>query len=372
VNLRVALITYSTKPRGGVVHHALACRRIGGGRDTGTGDRARRSRRGILPYCASTAPESFPAPPRADTLEQRVADSIDALQAGLARFADEVDIFHTQDCISARAAAMVRDAGAPVTVVRTVHHLDDFTTPVLIDCQRQSVLLPDRLIVPSEDWRRRLRDEFGTDAEVVYNGVDAARFGPIDPSRRAALRRESGTAGRFVFLAVGGVEPRKGTVFLFQALAKLVADRDLDPPPALAIIGGHSFQDYIDYRTKRWECCPTSASNWAAMSFCSAPSRRRVHEWYRSADALAFPSVRKAGAGGARGDERDLPVVAQRHRRAAGIPHRRDERRAHRCGRSRLAGERHAGAHDLTRNFGNASSRAAGSRAAVHVGPRRP
>jgi glycosyltransferase-like protein len=311
VNLRVALITYSTKPRGGVVHTlSLADALVAGGTPAqviALGD----PDEGF--FRAVRAPHRIiPARPRADTLEQRVSDSIDALQAGLARFADEVDIFHTQDCISARAAAMVRDAGAPVTVARTVHHLDDFTTPVLIDCQRQSVLLPDRLIVPSEDWRRRLRDEFGTDAEVVYNGVDAARFGPIDPSRRAALRRESGTAGRFVFLAVGGVEPRKGTVFLFQALAKLVADRDLDPPPALAIIGGHSFQDYIDYRDKALGMLPDLGLELGRdVILLGTITNDEVHEWYRSADALAFPSVKEGwGLVVLEAMSADLPVVA--------------------------------------------------------------
>jgi hypothetical protein len=34
----------------------------------------------------------------------------------------------------------VRDAGADVQVVRTVHHVDDFTTQALVDCQRQAIL----------------------------------------------------------------------------------------------------------------------------------------------------------------------------------------------------------------------------------------
>ena len=41
---------------------------------------------------------------------------------------------------------------------------------------------------------------------------------------------------RFVFLSVGGIEPRKGSVHLLQALAILA--RELDPAPALVVIGG--------------------------------------------------------------------------------------------------------------------------------------
>src|SRR5262249_54576854 len=41
-----------------------------------------------------------PAPPGADTLEERVVNAVDALERGLAAIADEVDIMHTQDCIA--------------------------------------------------------------------------------------------------------------------------------------------------------------------------------------------------------------------------------------------------------------------------------
>ncbi len=311
MNTRVALVTYSTRPRGGVVHtlslaEALAARGMPvrvialGDPDEGFFREVR------VPH------HIIPAPPRADALEERVSASVDTLEQGLAAVADEVDIFHTQDCIAARAAARVRDAGAPITVVRTVHHVDDFTTQALIDCQRQSILEPDKLIVPSEDWRRRLRAEFRVDAEVVHNGVDATRFGPIDPARREALRHESGTADRFVFLSVGGVEPRKGTVFLFQALAQLLADPDLDPPPALAIIGGHSFQDYIDYRDKALAMLPDLGLELGRdVIQLGTVSDDEVHEWYRSADALAFPSVKEGwGLAVLEAMSADLPVVA--------------------------------------------------------------
>jgi glycosyltransferase-like protein len=311
VNPRVALVTYSTKPRGGVVHtlsltEALLARGTSV-RVIALGDPAEGFFRDL------PAPHHIvAAPPRADTLEERVADSIDALERGLAAIADGVDIMHTQDCIAARAAVRLRDAGAPITVVRTVHHVDDFTTAALIECQRRSILEPDLLIVPSQDWRRQLREDFGVDAQVVYNGVDAARFGPIDPVRRDALRRESGTADRFVFLAVGGVEPRKGTVFLFEALAMLMADRDLDPPPALVILGGHSFQDYIEYRDKALARLDgLGLERGRDVIQLGTVTDEEVHDWYRSADALAFPSVKEGwGLAVLEAMSADLPVVA--------------------------------------------------------------
>ena len=54
-----------------------------------------------------------------------------------------------------------------------------------------------------------------------------------------------------------------------------------------------------------------------------------LHEWYRSADALAFPSVQGGlGAGRARGHDRRPAGGRQRHRRAAGVPHRPGRRRS--------------------------------------------
>src|SRR5699024_353619 len=87
------------------------------------------------------------APVWGDTLEERVFRWIDALSADLTELAPRFDVLHPQDCISARAAARVRDAGAPVTVVRTVHHVDDFTTRALIDCQNAAITEPDEVLV---------------------------------------------------------------------------------------------------------------------------------------------------------------------------------------------------------------------------------
>jgi glycosyltransferase-like protein len=287
---RVALVTYSTKARGGVVHTlslagAMADREMPV-RLIALGNPDQDFFRPVR------APYSLvPASPPADTLEKRVFNSIDDLEAGLAKVADEVDIFHTQDCISARAAARVRDAGADVQVVRTVHHVDDFTTQALIDCQRKAIEEPDRIVVVSEDWRTRLREDNGVDAVVIHNGVDADRFVPISAARRAALRNRAGVDDRFVFLSVGGIEPRKGSVFLMEATSQLV--RELDPAPALVIVGGHSFQDYTRYRDDVLATLPGFGLELGRdIILAGSLSDEELHEWYRSADALAFPSLK--------------------------------------------------------------------------------
>lgn len=306
---RVALVSYSTKPRGGVVHTlslAEALTQQGQPvRVVSLGDPA------VGFFRPVRAPFSLvPAPPPGDTLEERVFASIDALATGLGAIAGEVDVFHTQDCISARAAARVRDAGADVRVVRTVHHVDDFTTQALVDCQRRAIEEPDQLVVVSRDWQQRLADEYGAESIVIHNGVDPGRFPAIEPAIRAATRDEVGLGARFVFLAVGGVEPRKGSVYLFEAMSILATE--FDPPPALVVVGGHSFQDYTEYREDALAMLPRLGLQLGRdVILAGTLSEASLHAWYRSADALAFPSVKEGwGLAVLEAMTADLPVVA--------------------------------------------------------------
>src|SRR5690606_6507629 len=138
----------------------------------------------------------------------------------------------------------------------------------------------------------RLKAEFGVDAEVIHNGIDARRFGPIEPERRTAVRQAAGVDDRFVFLSVGGIEPRKGTVYLFRAMARLA--RELDPPPALVVVGGHSFQDYTRYREEALAMLPELGLDLGSdVVLAGSLTDSELHAWYRSADALVFPSIKE-------------------------------------------------------------------------------
>ncbi len=253
----------------------------------------------------------LPAPSKAGTtLTDRVFAGIDTLTTGLAGLAGEFDLLHAQDCIAARAAARVRDAGRAVSVLRTVHHVDDFTTPALVDCQRQAILEPDRVLVVSEQWRRILRDEYGREADVVPNGVDPGRFPAPSAQVRAELRAQAGAGReRFVFLAVGGVEPRKGSVHAFRALARLRRD-GIDA--VLAVVGGHSFQDYTAYREASLALLPKlGLALGEDVMLLGTVSEAELAGWYHAADALAFPSVKEGwGLVVLEAMSAGLPVVA--------------------------------------------------------------
>jgi glycosyltransferase-like protein len=315
----VALVTYSVKPRGGVVHTlALAEALHQAGypvRVIALGDPAAGFFRPVqAPFTI------IPAPPSLATLEERVLASVSALAGGLAPLAARYPILHTQDCISARAACRIRDsagrpdpAGGPAgrapAVVRTVHHVDDFTSRSLIDCQRQAIVEPDWILVVSEHWRDILRLEFGRAAQVVPNGVDAARFQAADRTLAARLRRRAGAVDRPLILAVGGIEPRKGSDTLVQAVASL---RRQGRRPVLAVVGGHSFQDYRDYRERVLASLPRLGLRLDEdVVLLGTVADAELPAWYAAADVLAFPSTKEGwGLAVLEAMSAGLPVVA--------------------------------------------------------------
>lgn len=288
---RVAMLTYSTRPRGGVVHAvhlAEELHRLGAPVHLfALGDPATGFYRDVAAPC-TIAPAPAPAP----TLEERVFASVDALREALSTKGADFDIAHAEDCISARAATAIGTDGEPWLVARTVHHVDDFTTQALIDCQQRSILEPDVVFVVSGFWRELLRNDYGVDAAVVRNGVDAGRFARPDGFDPGAVRAEVGARDRFLFLTVGGIEPRKGSMQLIEAMAELRST--LDVPPVLAVVGGHSFQDYAVYRSEVLaRAADLGLEIGRDVVIVGTVDDEAMPAWFWAADAFAFPSVKE-------------------------------------------------------------------------------
>jgi len=326
----VLLACHSTRPRGGLIHtlslgEALLAEGVDA-RLVALGDPAAGLFRPTpLPYTV------VPAPPPADTLEDRVFAAVDALEAGLAALCPPGPVvLHAQDCIAARAACRIRD-GQPLTgprpgavVVRTVHHVDDFTTPALIECQLRAILDPDRVLVVSEHWRQLLADGYGVEPTVVRNGVDPDRFGQGSPGERERFREQAGAGpDTFLVLTVGGIEPRKGSVTLLEAMAD-VGEVHLPPGTrgraVLAVVGGHTFFDYRAYRDGALARLPElGLVEGRDVLLLGTVSEADLGGWYRAADAFAFPSVKEgfglvvleALAAGLPVVASDIPVFAE-------------------------------------------------------------
>ena len=177
-------------------------------------------------------------------------------------------------------------------MIRTVHHVDDFTSPSLIACQDRSIVAPDSVLCVSRPWVERLAAEFGVAAGLVHNGVDARRFRPArDDAERGAARRVAGLGERLAVLTVGGIEPRKGSLCLlegFAALRDLLPERD----PVLLIAGGTTLFDYR-HELERFSARATELGVTGHVRVLGALEPAEIERLYRAADVFAFPSVKE-------------------------------------------------------------------------------
>ncbi|GAA3630907.1 MSMEG_0565 family glycosyltransferase [Kineosporia mesophila] len=229
--MRISLLTYSTKPRGGVVHTlALAEALARAGQDVTVWTLARGGDQAFFRTVDPAVTVRAVPFPSVDgqTVGQRVLRSIDALRRA---FEGSYDVIHAQDCISANAVP---------GKVRTVHHLDHFTTAELAACHERAIVQPAAHVCVSSAVAGELYDGWGLRATVIPNGVDAARFATAVPD--CSWREKYGD---FV-LAVGGIEPRKGTIDLVRAMGIVQAVR---PGVRLLVAGGETLFDYRDYRS---------------------------------------------------------------------------------------------------------------------------
>ena len=316
--LKIALLSYSTKPRGGVVHTlALAEALAAAGQDVTVWTLGRGGDSGFFrPVDPAVRLRIVPFPdgPDGETVGERILRSIAVLGEAFAPFAAAYDIVHAQDCISANAV--------DGRCVRTVHHLDHFTTPGLAAGHERAVVEPYAHICVSAAVATELTDGWGIKAEVIPNGVAYDRFATTDPAARADWRAR---LGRYL-LTVGGIEPRKGSLDLLEAYALLRAEH---PDVRLVIAGGETLFDYRDYRAC-WEA--RAAELGVEPMVLGQVAEDDLPSLVAAAEAFAFPSVKEgfglaameALAAGVPLVVRDLPVLREvfgRTARFAATPH---------------------------------------------------
>ena len=294
MSLRVAMLTYSVRPRGGVVHaiavsEALAAR----GHEVelfAVGPPGARFFR--APRVPARVVEHTP-PPDAG-FDGRIAATIAAYRDGLRPLlrGGRFDVVHAQDCISANAALALRDEGTIGAVLRTVHHVDEFRSPSLIACQIRSIAAPDRVLCVSAPWIARVREEFGVKAGLVGNGVDTARYRPArDAAERSAARAAAGLGDRLAILTVGGIEPRKGSLTLLDAFA--AARRALpERRPVLLVAGGATLFDYRD-EIDRFHARADALGLDGDLRVLGPVEDAELERLYRAADVFALPSTKE-------------------------------------------------------------------------------
>ncbi|MDD4802428.1 MAG: MSMEG_0565 family glycosyltransferase [Syntrophomonas sp.] len=293
--LKIAILTYSTKPRGGVVHSlCLAENLVKRGHEVRVIALDKKEGAGFfrppgVPYDIVR----FGALPE-DDFDAKIAGYI---QTYTDYFMDGnlkgYDIYHAQDCISANALVNWRQSGADFPLVRTIHHLDDFTSPALVECQNKSVYMPDYHIAVSEYWQRRLAEENGVSARIIHNGLDTKRFAPARPGTNP--KKIFGLDNKLVFLTIGGIEPRKNTKKLLAAFVQVRQYFAAKGQQAVLVIGGgQTLFDYRDYRQEFLRMVEDYRLKIGEdVVNLGVLKEEEVPLLYQAADCFAFPSAQE-------------------------------------------------------------------------------
>ena len=293
MSLRIALLTYATKPRGSVIHTlelAQALAELGHHPHVFALDKDGRGFHRSVTFAATAVPAS-PCMGGTDQLvQQRIGEFVQFLRQHLQQHPQGYDLYHAQDCLSANALAQLRAEGYIPHFVRTVHHIEAFTSPYLRDCQAKSIAQPDRCLCVSDLWQTVLQKEYGISAHRVINGV-SDRFSPQTSGAEPALAQAYGLTGQPLYLTVGGIEPRKNSIALLQAFCQVRAHM---PDAQLVIAGGATLFDYRDYRQEFMALAQPLPEG--ALVLPGVVPDADLPALYRLADAFIFPSVQEGWA----------------------------------------------------------------------------
>jgi glycosyltransferase-like protein len=286
----VGIFTYSTVPRGSVVHAAALAEALCAVGWDATLYALHKDGRGFFrPLRARLC--LVPAAPAPGDTAALVAQRSAELASFLADTRPDHDLHHAQDCLSASGLLAARAGGVPMPpLVRTVHHLEAFADPHLAHCQERSIRQADACFTVSELGRREVAAALRISCRVVGNGVDLDRARTADPARVAAWQARASQGGPII-LAVGGIEPRKNSLRLLAAFARL---RVRHPAAQLWIVGGASALDHGGYRAEyaraRGELDPAAG---AAIHELGAVSEPDLAALYRVARVVALPSLQE-------------------------------------------------------------------------------
>jgi len=290
--LRIALLTHSVNPRGGVVHvlelgRALLAR---GHAVTVIAPAARGQRFFRETPCRVELAE---LPPSASDLAETVSQRIEAMRRQLSALLqhERFDVFHAHDGIGANALADLQCA-----YLRTVHHVDRFADARVQAWEDRSIRDAAQVLCVSALWCDRLRAETGIDAAQVPNGVDLDRFSPHAAPTDAWVAQRHGIggdtpAGQPVVLTVGGIEARKNTRRLLQAFVLL---RQRLPRAQLVVAGGASLLDHGNEATAFHAEAAAAGLRIGpnqAIVITGALPDADMPALYRSAGVLAMPSL---------------------------------------------------------------------------------
>lgn len=310
--LNIALFTYSTKPRGGVIHTielAEALQAAGHNVCIYALDKDNLGFHRPL-KCPSKLVPTKPATDRSillrrqenyvkgnsdtenldpvdELIKQRIQEFIDYLIQEKTKY----DIYHSQDCISSNALKVLREKEIIPHFIRTVHHIDEFNSSYLQKCHDHSILEPDLSLCVSSYWQQQLKEQYHINAPVIINGVNLQKFSSQANGQEAKLKRRLGIKHNPVYLTIGGIEPRKNSLNLLQAFIKVLKTH---PQAQLIIAGGETLFDYEPYRVKFFNLVKEhNITIGESLILPGVLPDQDIPVLYRCADAFIFPSVKE-------------------------------------------------------------------------------
>jgi glycosyltransferase-like protein len=288
--MKIALFTYSTKPRGSVVHTlelAEALTQLGHevwvyalSKDGSSFDRPFAGHTCLVP--------AQPAPVEMDALiHQRIQELVDYLT----QYPPNCDIYHAQDCLTANALCCLREKQLIPHFVRTVHHIEDYSSIYLQQCQDKSIQEADLCVTVSDRVQEEVQQQYQIQAPRVINGVSSHKFLTISQEIKASLKQRLGLTGTPLYLTVGGVEPRKNSINLLSAFA--LVKKEI-PDAQLAIAGGATLFDYQTYRDEFFELAKDlDLYPNESLIFTGVLSQEYLCCLYQLADVFVFPSLKE-------------------------------------------------------------------------------
>ena len=309
--MKIALFTYSTKPRGSVVHTlelAEALTQLGHevwvyalSKDGSGFDRPFSGHTCLIP--------AKPAPNEMDALiHQRIQELVDYLT----KYPPNCDIYHAQDCLTANALFCLRQKQLIPHFVRTVHHIEDYSSIYLQQCQDKSIQEADLCVSVSDRVQEDVQQQYQIQAPRVINGVNSDNFGAISNESKASLKQRLGLTGTPLYLTVGGVEPRKNSINLLSAFALIKKDI---PNAQLAIAGGATLFDYQTYRDEFFELAKDfNLYPSESLILTGVLSQEDLCCLYQLADVFVFPSLKEGwGLVILEAISSGLPIITSNH-----------------------------------------------------------